>query len=106
MSRYRLVWLEIAEAQYRDLSPAARAEVDARLAGLIDNPTSAKDTIYERRSDQWSVPLPGRASLVYAVVADPPTLIVERVARLDPGRRRLPRIVRSWAGRRWFWPRA
>jgi|SRR5581483_2035992 hypothetical protein len=106
MPRYRLVWLEIAEAQYRALSPSARAVVDARLVGLLDAPTGARDTIYERGSDQWSVPLPGVGYLVYAVVADPPTLIVERVMRVDPARLRLFRIILSWAGRRWFWPRA
>lgn len=105
MPRYRLVWLEIAEAQYRDLVPPARAQVDLRLAGLLDDPTGAAGTIYERGSDQWSVPLPGRWCLVYAVVADPPTLIVERVTRLGPVRPRVPRRVRSWAGRRWLWPR-
>lgn len=106
MPRYRLVWLEIAEAQYRALAPEARAEVDQRLAGLLEHPTGVKDTIYERRSDQWSIPLPGRACLVYAVVTDPPTLIVERVTRLEPTHLRLPRRLRSWAGRRWFWPRS
>ncbi len=112
MPRYRLVWLEIAEAQYQALSPEARMVVDQRLAGLLDNPSSAKDAIYERRADQWSIPLPGRACLVYAVVTEPATLIVERVVRLAPAHIRVPRALwsvpralRAWVGRRWFWPR-
>ena len=105
MPRYRLVWLEIAEAQYHALAPEARAMADRRLTELVHDPTNASDAIYDRRSDQWSIPLTGRECLVYAVVADPATLIVERVTRLEPGRLHLPRIVRSWAGRRWFWPR-
>lgn len=105
MPRYRLVWLEIAEAQYRALTPSARAEVEARLAELCADPTGAKDALYEHRSDQWSVPLPGRGCLVYAVVADPPTLIVERVTHLRRRDLYLPRRVLSWAGRRWLWRR-
>lgn len=106
MPRYRLVWLEIAEAQYHALGPEARAVVDQRLADLAQDPTSVKGAIYERRSDQWSVPVAGGECLVYAVVADPATLIVERVTRLARARPRLPRRLRSWAGRRWLWPRS
>ncbi len=106
MPRYRLVWLEIAEAQYQGLPPEARAMVDRRLAGLLHDPTNVKDAIYERGSDQWSVPLDRRECLVYALVTDPATLIVERVTALAPARPRLPRILRSWVGRRWFWPRS
>ena len=106
MPRYRLVWLEIAEAQYQALNPEARAVVDQRLAELVHDPTNAKQAIYERRSDQWSVPVAGGECLVYAVVAAPPTLIVERVTPVASARPRLPRRVRSWAGRRWSWPRS
>lgn len=53
-----------------------------------------------------NVPVAGGECLVYAVVADPATLIVERVTRLERARPRLPRRLRSWAGRRWLWPRS
>jgi hypothetical protein len=33
MPRYSLVWLEIAEQQYRALAPDLRAEVDRPLVG-------------------------------------------------------------------------
>lgn len=106
MTRYRLVWLEIAEAQYNALAPEARMVVDQRLAALAQDPISVRGAIYDRRSDQWSVPVAGAECLVYAVVADPATVIVERVTRLAPARPRLPRALRSWAGRRWLWPRS
>lgn len=104
--RYRLVWLEIAETQYQALAPEARAEMDRRFTELLHDPINVRDAIYERGSDQWSIPLAGRKCLVYAVVADPATLTVERVTPLAPARPRLPRILRSWVGRRWFWPRS
>jgi hypothetical protein len=34
---FRLIWLEIAEQQYRDLSAEWRMVVDARLAVLLDD---------------------------------------------------------------------
>lgn len=104
-ARYRLVWLEIAEAQYLALGPEAQALVDQRLAELVWDPTNVSGAIYERRSDQWSVPVAGGGYLVYAVVADPATLIVERVTGLGSVGFGLLRVVRSWAGRRWFWPK-
>jgi hypothetical protein len=106
MTRFRLVWLEIAEAQYHALAPEARMVIDQRLAALAQDPMRVKGAIYDRRSDQWSVPVAGGECLVYAVVTDPATLIVERVTRLAPARPRLPRALRSWAGRRWLWPRS
>lgn len=103
--RYRLVWLEMAEAQYRRLDPQAQALVDQRLAELGWKPTDVRGVIYDRRSDQWSVPVAGGGCVVYAVVAEPATVIVERVTPLVPARFGLPRVLRSWAGRRWFWPK-
>jgi hypothetical protein len=40
MSPYRLVWLEIAEQQYRGLSAELRELIDARLAHLLEDPTT------------------------------------------------------------------
>lgn len=79
MSSYRLVWLEIAEAQYHDLPDKLRMLIDRRLDRLLDNPTSESDAVYNRRSDQYSVPLGDHGFLFFVVVADPPTVIVVRL---------------------------
>jgi hypothetical protein len=36
--RFRLVWLEIADRQYRELPDATRVLIDRRLAQLVENP--------------------------------------------------------------------
>jgi hypothetical protein len=79
MPRSRLVWLEIADQQYRELSDATRALVDRRLVQLVENPTADPDADYNERSDQWSVPVGTDGLLFYAVVRDPPTVIVLRL---------------------------
>jgi hypothetical protein len=79
MPRHRSVWLEIADQQYRDLSASVRELVDRRLARLVENPSADRDTVYNERSDQWSVPLGAEGLLFYAVVHDPATVIVLRV---------------------------
>lgn len=79
MPRYRLIWLEIAEQQYRDLPAELRGPVDQRLTQLVDNPTVDPDAAYSERSDQWSVPIQDQGFLFYAVVANPPTVIVLRL---------------------------
>ena len=65
MPRSRLVWLEIADQQYRELSDATRALVDRGLVQLVENPTADPDADY--------------GLLFYAVVRDPPTVIVLRL---------------------------
>lgn len=79
MPRYGPVWLEIAEQQYRDLPADLRDLVDRRLAQLLENPTADPDAVYNKRSDQWSVPLGEQGFLFYAVVRDPAKVIVLRV---------------------------
>jgi hypothetical protein len=83
MPRYSLVWLEIAEQQYRALAPDLRAEVDCRITELVENPTKPTDAVYNQHSDQWSVPLADRGFLFYAVVRIPTKLIILRVIASD-----------------------
>lgn len=79
MPRHRLMWLEIPEQQYLDLPAQLLDPVDARLSQLVDDPTGDPDAAYNERSDQWSVPVGEHGLLFYAVVADPPTVIVLRL---------------------------
>ncbi len=79
MPPYRLVWLEIAERQYRDQSAELREVIDAGLAQLLEDPTAQAGGVYNARWDHWSVALAGRGLLLYAVVRDPATVIVLRV---------------------------
>jgi hypothetical protein len=77
--RSRLVWLEIADRQYRELLDSTRVLIDRRPAQLVENPTVDPDADYNKRSNQWSVPVGDDALLFYAVVRDPPTVIVLRL---------------------------
>jgi hypothetical protein len=77
--RYRLLWLEIADQQYRDLPVGVRELVERRLARLLENPTVEPDAVYNERSDQWSLPLADDGFLFYAVVQDPATVIILRL---------------------------
>lgn len=79
MPRFRLAWLEIADKQYRGLPDATRVLIDRRLAQLVENPTVDPDADYNERSDQWSVSVGTDALLFYAVVREPPTVIVLRL---------------------------
>jgi hypothetical protein len=79
VARYQLRWLEIAERQYLDLPPEARALVDDRLTRLLEDPIGEPGAVYNARSDQWSVPLADEGFLFYAVVHDPATVIVLRL---------------------------
>ncbi len=79
MPEHRLVWLEVAEAQYGDLPDELRVFVDRRLGGLLDDPTGEPDAVYNRHSDQYSVPLGDHGFLFFAVVTQPPTVIVLRL---------------------------
>lgn len=84
MPRHRLLWVETAERQYLDLPPQSLDTVDARLAQLVDNPTGDPHAAYDAPTDQWSVPIADQGFVFYAVVADPPTLIVLRLV-IDRG---------------------
>lgn len=79
MARYQLRWLEIAEQQYLDLPPGTRQLVDDRLTRLLDDPTGEAGSVYNERSDQWSVALADEGFLFYAVVHDPATVVVLRL---------------------------
>lgn len=76
MARFRLVWLEIADQQYRELPDTTCRLVDRRLARLVEKPIADPDADYSPRSDQLSVPVGADGLLFYAVVGDPPTVIV------------------------------
>ena len=78
-SPYRLLWLEIAERQYLDLSGDTRALVDERLALLESDPAGLPDAIYDSASDQWSAPIGEHGLMLYAVVHEPATVIVLRL---------------------------
>lgn len=82
MPRSRLVWLQIADQQYHDLPDTIRDVVDQRLAQLLEDPIADPDAVYNPASDQWSVPLGDDGFLFYAVVRDPPTVIILRVISL------------------------
>ncbi|MDQ2707979.1 MAG: hypothetical protein M3Z25_10235 [Actinomycetota bacterium] len=79
MPRHRPVWLEIAEQQYRELPADVRQLVAHRLGQLLENPTADPDSVYNERSDQWSVPLGDQGFVFFAVVRDPATVIVLRL---------------------------
>ena len=79
MPRHRLLWVEVAERQYLDLPAQLLDSVDASLARLVDGPTSDPAASYDAPSDQWSVPVGDTGLILYAVVADPPTVIVLRL---------------------------
>lgn len=48
MAGYRLVWLEIAEDQYRSLIDEVRALVDRRLGRLLNDPFGEPDADYNQ----------------------------------------------------------
>ncbi len=52
MPRFRLLWLEIAEQQYRDLPTEFRGPLNRRLTQLVNNPTLDPNATYNERSDQ------------------------------------------------------
>lgn len=79
MPRYGPIWVEIAQQHYDALSGDTRLLVDHRVAQLLGDPTAHDDAVYNRRSDQWSVPLGDDGFLFYAVVHDPPRVIVLRL---------------------------
>ena len=81
MPPYRLLWLEIAERQCLDLPDDARRLVDQRLTQLERDPFGLPGAIHDASSDQWSAPV-GGGLVLYAVVAEPATVIVLRLVVL------------------------
>ncbi len=79
MPRCGPIWVEIAQQQYDALSDEVRLLVDHRIALLLREPTSAAEAVYNRHSGQWSIHLGDDGFLFYAVVHDPPRLIVLRL---------------------------
>lgn len=82
MPAYRLVWLEVAERQYLSLRDGARSLVDQGLVLLQDDPSGWSDAVYDPGSDQWSTTLGSGGLVLYAVVAEPATVIVLRLVFL------------------------
>jgi hypothetical protein len=78
---YRLLWLEIAERQYLNLPDEGRRFVDESLTKLERDPFGLPGAVYDASSDQWSAPL-GGGLVLYAVVAEPVTVIVLRLVVL------------------------
>jgi hypothetical protein len=82
MLRYRPIWLEIAQQQCADLTAHVRELVDRSIEQLLEDPTGHRDAVYNQRSDQWSVPLGDNGFLFYAVVREPPRVILLRLVTL------------------------
>ena len=79
MARYGPVWLEIAAEQYAHLPASGRAQVDARLEQLLENPRQPRAS-YDSRTDQWTTTYgDGAGLLVYAVVHEHQRVIVLRL---------------------------
>ncbi len=79
MSRYGPVWLEIALEQYSSLSTEARAQVDARIEQLLENPRQPLGG-YDKLTDQWTTTYGGGAGLIlYAVVHERQRVIILRL---------------------------
>lgn len=76
---YRVLWLEVAEAQYLALDEPTRQTFEEVLAMLAVEPTGAAGAVYNVASDQWSVPLAGTGFVFYAVVEDHATVIILRI---------------------------
>jgi len=77
--RPRLLWLDVATQQYDSLPADVRDLVDERLETLLADPTPP-ESVYGERFDQHSVAIGAHGLLLYAVVAEPPNLIVLRLA--------------------------
>jgi mRNA-degrading endonuclease RelE of RelBE toxin-antitoxin system len=80
MSRYGLVWLEIAREHYASLPAAVREQIDLRIEQLLENPRRQPRSAYDETTDQWTTTYGGGAGLiVYAVVHERQRLIILRL---------------------------
>ena len=78
MARYGLIWLEIAHADYASLPERSRAQINARIEQLLENPRQAGDS-YDRLTDQWTTTYgDGAGLIVYAVVHERQRVIILR----------------------------
>jgi hypothetical protein len=59
MTRHKLIWLQIADQQYHDLTDLVRDLVHHRIAPLLENPTIDRDAVYNGRSisgaSRWEI---------------------------------------------------
>ena len=79
MPRYGLIWLETARQQYETLPAGIRELVARRVEQLLEDPIADRDAVYNQRSDQWSVPIADQGFLFYAVIREPPRVILLRL---------------------------
>jgi len=69
MSRYGLVWLEIAREHYASLPAAVREQIGLRIEQLLESPRRRPRSSYDESTDQWTTTYGGGAGLiVYAMV--------------------------------------
>lgn len=79
MSRYGLVWLEIALEQHASLPAEVREQVDVRVEQLRENPRQPRSA-YDEHTDQWTTTYGGGAGLIlYAVVHEWEKVIILRL---------------------------
>ena len=78
--RHRVAWLELPAAHYDSLPAGARAQIDARLEQLRDNPRELGRGGYDEPGDSWTTTFGDGGGLIsYAVVDEGTTLIVLRL---------------------------
>lgn len=79
MSRYGLVWLEIALEQYASFPAEVQEHVDARVEQILEHPRQP-GAGYDERTDQWTTTYGGGIGLiVYAVVHERQRVIILRL---------------------------
>lgn len=67
MAAFTARWLQIADQYYADLPADLQRQIDARLAGLLDDPDGPEDA-YDPASDQWITSYgDGTRLIVYAI---------------------------------------
>jgi len=54
MSRYGLVWLEIAREHYASLPAAVREQIGLLIEQLLENPRHQPHSSYDEATDQWT----------------------------------------------------
>lgn len=67
MAAFTVRWLQIADEYYADLPAELRRQIDARIAGLLEDPYGPPDA-YDPVSDQWITSYgDGTGLIVYAI---------------------------------------
>lgn len=78
MARYDLIWSDVPLKQYEQLPPTTRAQVDAVLEELVDDPQHGS---YDTLSDQWTVTFgAGRGLILYVANSVSLRVVVLRIA--------------------------